>query len=233
MTNHNIDADEIKKFDQQATQWWDTDGPFKTLHDINPTRLAYITDAVDLAGKRALDVGCGGGVLSEAMAKAGALVTGLDMSPGVLKIAKEHAQQQGLTIDYQQMEIAAFAEQHPGQFDVVTCLEMLEHVPDPEAIVHACAKALKPDGHCFFSTINRNGKSFITAIIGAEYLLNIIPRGTHHYRQFIKPSELQQWCRNAGLRVNDSKGMWYQPFSRQSGLHDDVSVNYLLHALTN
>jgi len=224
----NADPIELEKFSQLAHKWWDPNSEFKPLHEINPLRLAYIDRIASLAGKTALDVGCGGGILSEALADAGATVTGIDLADKSLSVAKLHLLESGKKVDYRKVAAEVLAEERPAHYDVVTCMEMLEHVPDPAVIVAACAKLVKPGGHVFFSTLNRNPKSYPFAIIGAEYVLNLLPRGTHDYAKFIKPSELAQWCRNAGLEVTEVTGMSYNPLDKSYSLGRDTSVNYLL-----
>ena len=224
----NADPIELEKFSQLAHKWWDPNSEFKPLHEINPLRLAYIDRIASLAGKTALDVGCGGGILSEALADAGATVTGIDLADKSLSVAKLHLLESSKQVEYRKVAAESLAEERPAHYDVVTCMEMLEHVPDPAAIVAACAKLVKPGGHVFFSTLNRNPKSYLFAIIGAEYVLNLLPRGTHDYAKFIKPSELAQWCRNAGLGVSEVTGMSYNPLDKSYSLGRDTSVNYLL-----
>lgn len=230
MTTHqNVDASEIAKFEALASRWWDPESEFKPLHNINPLRCNYIDDLAHLAGKTVLDVGCGGGILSEAMAQRGAQVSGIDMGEAPLNVAKLHALESGLEINYRQIPVEQLAEEQPESFDTVTCLEMLEHVPDPASVIRACTRLVKPGGKVFFSTLNRNPKSYAFAIVGAEYLLRLLPAGTHDYAKFIKPSELSQWCRDAGLNVTDMTGMVYNPLTRIYKLKDnDVSVNYLM-----
>ncbi|RRQ22942.1 bifunctional 2-polyprenyl-6-hydroxyphenol methylase/3-demethylubiquinol 3-O-methyltransferase UbiG [Thiohalobacter thiocyanaticus] len=223
----NLDPAEIAKFETLATRWWDPHSEFKPLHDINPLRLDYIRRRVPLESKRVIDVGCGGGLLSEAMARAGAEVTGIDMGEAPLSVARLHLLESGLTVDYRQTTAEAMAHERPGQFDLVTCLEMLEHVPDPAAVIRACSTLVKPGGHLFFSTINRNPKAYVFAILGAEYLLRMLPKGTHDYRKFIRPSELDDWARQAGLELEDLTGMTYNPLTRSYSLGRDVDVNYL------
>jgi 2-polyprenyl-6-hydroxyphenyl methylase/3-demethylubiquinone-9 3-methyltransferase len=226
---HNVDAGEISKFEALASRWWDPESEFKPLHDINPLRLDYIDRRTQLNGKRVLDVGCGGGILAESMALRGAHVTGIDMGEAPLAVARLHQHESGVEVDYQQSTAEAFAANHGEQFDVVTCLEMLEHVPNPASVIQACARLVKPDGHIFLSTINRNPKSFLFAIVGAEYVLNMLPKGTHEYKKFIKPSELTDWVRAADMVVREVTGMTYNPFTRRYSLGFDVDVNYLVH----
>jgi 2-polyprenyl-6-hydroxyphenyl methylase / 3-demethylubiquinone-9 3-methyltransferase len=224
---HNVDHDEIAKFEKLAARWWDPNSEFKPLHDINPLRLDYIDRLAGLQGKRVLDVGCGGGLLSEAMARRGARVTGIDMGKAPLNVARLHRLESNLEIDYRQITPEQLAEEQPGGYDVVTCLEMLEHVPDPAAVIAACATLVTKDGRVFLSTINRNPKAYLLAVIGAEYLLKLLPRGTHEYGKFIRPSEMEAWARHAGLRLTDLTGMSYNPLTREYHLGADVSVNYL------
>lgn len=227
---HNVDADEIAKFSQIADKWWDKNGEFKPLHDINPLRLEYIAGHTALNDKHILDVGCGGGILSESMALAGARhVTGIDMAEKSLQTARNHAAAQNIgNIDYRCIRVEDLAQEAPQSFDIVTCMEMMEHVPDPAAIVKACARLVKPDGMVFFSTINRNPKSYLHLIIGAEYILNVVPKGTHDWQKFITPSELARMCRQAGLDVAGSKGMTYNLLTRRYSLCDSTEVNYML-----
>lgn len=227
----NVDPAELQKFATLAHRWWDPDSEFKPLHEINPLRLDFIDGNASLNGSTVLDVGCGGGILSESMALRGANVTGIDLGEKALKVAQLHGLESGVQVDYRLVSVEALAEEAPASFDVVTCMEMLEHVPDPAAVVHACATLVKPGGHVFFSTINRNPKSYLYAVLGAEYVLNLLPRGTHEYGKFIKPSELAAWCRHAGLAVQSSAGMSYNPLTKHYWLGSDVSVNYLLHAV--
>jgi 2-polyprenyl-6-hydroxyphenyl methylase/3-demethylubiquinone-9 3-methyltransferase len=228
--NLNADPAELQKFSDLAHRWWDTSSEFKPLHEINPLRLGWIDGLAGLAGKKVLDVGCGGGVLTEGMAALGAEVTGIDLSEKALGVARLHLFESGLKIDYQQSAAEAFAETHAGQFDIVSCMEMLEHVPDPASTVAACARLVKPGGLVFFATLNRNPKSFLFAIVGAEYLLKLLPRGTHDYARFVKPSELARFCRDAGLGTGAITGLSYNPLSRVYSLGGDVSVNYMMQA---
>jgi 2-polyprenyl-6-hydroxyphenyl methylase/3-demethylubiquinone-9 3-methyltransferase len=227
----NVDPQEVAKFEQLASRWWDPHSEFKPLHDINPLRLDYIDQRASLAGKRVLDVGCGGGILSESMAQHGAHVTGIDMGEAPLAVARLHQLESGVEVEYQQITAEELAQTHAGQFDVVTCMEMLEHVPDPASIVNSCCQLVKPGGHVFFSTINRNPKAYLFAIIGAEYLLKLLPRGTHDYSKFIRPSELDHWARQAQLISKGITGMSYNPLSRNYSLGSDVDVNYLMHTI--
>jgi len=224
----NIDPAEVEKFNSLAHKWWDPTSEFKPLHEINPLRINFIKSKVDLMGKNILDVGCGGGILSEAMAKEGALVTGIDQGEKVIKIAELHKLESKLDIQYNQLNIEDFYKSKKQKFDVITCLEMLEHVPDPSSIIQTCKALLKPKGRIFFSTINRNPKAFLFAIIGAEYLLRLLPKGTHSYEKFITPSELRTWCHASGLEFLDIKGMTYNPITKKYRLSEDVSVNYLV-----
>ncbi len=224
----NVDPIELEKFSQLAHRWWDTNSEFKPLHDINPLRLGYINRIAPLSGKAVLDVGCGGGILTESMAALGAQVTGIDLGDKALQVAKLHLLESGQQVDYRKIAVEDLAAEQPGHYDVVTCMELLEHVPDPASTVRACAQLVKPGGHVFFSTLNRNPKSYLFAVIGAEYLLNLLPRGTHDYAKFIKPSELAQFCRNAGLGVADISGMSYHPLTKTYSLGKDTDVNYML-----
>ncbi len=229
MTHVNVDPLEIEKFQSLASRWWDRESEFKPLHDINPLRVGYIEQhAGALIGRKVLDIGCGGGILAEALAAKGAHVTGIDMAELSLKVAKMHLHESGLDVNYQKVPVEEFADEHPAQFDVITCLEMLEHVPDPESIITAAIKLLKPNGYLFFSTINRNPKAFVLAILGAEYVLNLLPRGTHQYRRFIKPSELSAVLRKNHLQVIDTTGMTYNPITRHYKLSGNIDVNYLM-----
>lgn len=226
----NVDAGEIAKFEALASRWWDPESEFKPLHEINPLRLDFIDARAGLAGKRVVDVGCGGGILAEAMAHRGAKVTGIDLGEAPLAVARLHAEESGVAVDYRCVSVETLAEEMPGEFDVVTCLEMLEHVPDPASVVRACAALVKPGGQLFFSTLNRNPKAYALAILGAEYLLRLLPRGTHDYEKFIRPAELAGWCRAAGLEIQEQSGLVYNPLTRRYRLHPtDVSVNYLMH----
>jgi 2-polyprenyl-6-hydroxyphenyl methylase / 3-demethylubiquinone-9 3-methyltransferase len=227
----NVDKAELNKFAELAHKWWDKTSEFKPLHDINPLRLNYIDKAVSLKGKTVLDVGCGGGILSESMAEKGAKVTGIDLGEKALKVAQLHSLESGVAVDYQLISVEELAEKFPTSFDVVTCLEMLEHVPDPASVVAACAKLVKSGGHVFFSTINRNPKAYLFAVIGAEYILNMLPRGTHDYAKFIKPSELASWMRLADLQLQHQIGMSYNPITQHYWLGDDVSVNYMMQTV--
>jgi 2-polyprenyl-6-hydroxyphenyl methylase/3-demethylubiquinone-9 3-methyltransferase len=229
----NADPAELQKFSDLAHRWWDPDSEFKPLHDINPLRLDYIDRNVGLQDKVVLDVGCGGGILAESMAARGARVTGIDLSDKALGVARLHLYESGQQVDYRKASAEQFAQEHPDAFDVVTCLEMLEHVPDPASSVRACATLVRPGGQVFFSTLNRNPKSYLFAIIGAEYLLRLLPRGTHDYARFIRPSELAGYCRSAALRVLDITGMSYNPITRVYALGPDVDVNYLIRAERN
>jgi 2-polyprenyl-6-hydroxyphenyl methylase/3-demethylubiquinone-9 3-methyltransferase len=226
----NVDPAEIEKFSALAHRWWDPHSEFRPLHEINPLRTDYIDRQAGLDGKRVLDVGCGGGILSEGMTARGAIVTGIDLADKPLKVAELHLLESGRKVEYRKMSAEDMALEQPGHYDIVTCCEVLEHVPDPASTVRACRQALKPGGHAFFATLNRNPKSFLLAIIGAEYVLRLLPRGTHEYAKFIKPSELSSFCRNAGLTVVDLIGMTYNPFSRTFSLGRDTDVNYILHA---
>ena len=226
---HNVDHAEISKFEELAARWWDPNSEFKPLHEINPLRLDYIDRTARLTGKDVLDVGCGGGILSESMAVRGAKVTGIDMGEMPLKVAELHTLESGVEVEYRQVPVESLAIESPQGFDIVTCMEMLEHVPDPASVVGACARLVRPGGFVFFSTINRNPKSYLLAIIGAEYLLRMLPRGTHDYARFIRPSELDGWIRTAGMRSTDITGMTYNPLTASYRLSkNDVDVNYLV-----
>jgi 2-polyprenyl-6-hydroxyphenyl methylase/3-demethylubiquinone-9 3-methyltransferase len=224
----NADPQEIQKFSELAHRWWDPTSEFRPLHEINPLRLEWINARVPLAGKQVCDVGCGGGILAESIAKKGATVTGIDLSEKALKVADLHSLESGIKVRYELIAAEELAAREAGQYDVVTCMEMLEHVPDPAAIVEACAKLVKPGGHIFFSTLNRNPKSYLFAIIGAEYILRLLPRGTHDYAKFITPAELSGFARTAGLEVQALKGMTYNPLTKIYSLNQDTSVNYLV-----
>lgn len=232
MTQHaqasNVDPAEIAKFEALASRWWDPHSEFKPLHDINPLRLDWIDQRADLAGKRVLDVGCGGGILSESMARRGASVTGIDMGEAPLSVARLHSLESGVQVDYRRVPVEELAREQPASFDVVTCLEMLEHVPDPASVIRACYTLVKPGGQVFFSTLNRNPKSYAFAILGAEYLLRLLPRGTHDYAKFIKPSELAKWIRETGLDLTDMTGLHYNPLTRRYWLAANVDVNYMV-----
>ena len=229
MQTHNVDPAELAKFSDLAHRWWDTNSEFRPLHQINPLRLEWINGLASIKGKQVLDVGCGGGILSDAMARAGATVTGIDLAGKSLKVAQLHALESHTpNVSYREVSAEALAIEAPAQFDVVTCMEMLEHVPDPASIVKACSALVKPGGWVFFSTLNRNPKSFVFAIIGAEYVLNLLPKGTHEYAKFIRPGELAVHCRAAGLDLQASKGLQYNPITRRYWLDSDTSVNYMI-----
>jgi len=225
----NVDPKEIAKFEALAARWWDPNSEFKPLHDINPLRLDYIDKKAGLKGKTVIDVGCGGGILSESMAQRGATVTGIDMGESPLKVAQIHGLESGIQVRYQQTSAEIQAQSHENYYDIVTCMELLEHVPDPSQTIAACASMVKPGGHVFFSTINRNPKSFLFAIVGAEYVLRLLPKGTHEYRNFIRPSELESWARQADLQLNHMIGMTYNPLTKLYSLGKDVDVNYMMH----
>lgn len=229
--NPNVNADpaELAKFSDLAHRWWDPESEFRPLHQINPLRLAWIDGLAPLAGKRVLDVGCGGGILSDSMARKGAQVTGIDLSVKALRVAQLHALEAGTSgVEYREVSAEDLAAEQPGTFDVVTCMEMLEHVPDPSSVVRACSQLVKPGGWVFFSTINRNPKSFLFAIVGAEYVLQLLPKGTHEWAKFIRPSELASYCRQADLDLQGTRGMEYNPLTRRYWLSDDTSVNYMI-----
>ncbi|MSQ92730.1 MAG: bifunctional 2-polyprenyl-6-hydroxyphenol methylase/3-demethylubiquinol 3-O-methyltransferase UbiG, partial [Gammaproteobacteria bacterium] len=225
----NVDPAEISKFDAAASRWWDPDGEFRPLHDLNPARLDYIEARAGLGGRRVLDVGCGGGLLAEGMARRGARVTGIDLSPGALEVARLHALEDSVAVDYRLLAAEELADTDHGTFDLVTCLEMLEHVPDPGQVIQAIARLVRPGGDVVCSTINRNARAFALAIVGAEYLLRLLPAGTHQYARLIKPSELARWGRDAGLVVVDLVGLEYDPMARKARISADTSVNYLIH----
>lgn len=227
----NYDQQELNKFASLAAHWWDTQGELKTLHQINPLRSCYISNKLDLHDQFVIDIGCGGGILSESMDKLGAKVTGIDMNKSLIDVAKLHQFESGTKVEYLHVAAETFAKERSSYYDVVTCLEMLEHVPDPSSIVKACAELVKPGGHVFFSTLNRNPKSYLFAILGAEYLLKLLPKNTHDYAKFIRPSELSHWSKQAGLIPKEMKGISYNPFSEQFKLTDDISVNYLFYAV--
>lgn len=226
-SNHNVDELEIKKFEALAARWWDPDSEFKPLHDINPLRMNYISQHVNLAGKKVLDIGCGGGILTEALAYHGAKVTAIDLAEASLKVARLHLLESKLEIDYQNISAEELVDSNPGNFDVICCMEMLEHVPTPASIVAACQQLLKPNGLAFFSTINRNFKAYTFAIVGGEYLLNLIPKGTHDYHKLIKPSELASWSRAANLQLLDQTGLGYNPLNKKYSLGKSIDVNYI------
>jgi 2-polyprenyl-6-hydroxyphenyl methylase/3-demethylubiquinone-9 3-methyltransferase len=228
-TSNNVDAAEIAKFDALASRWWDPAGEFKPLHEINPLRLDYIRQRATLSGSKVVDIGCGGGILTESMAELGATVTGIDMAEGPLAVARLHQAESGTNVEYLQTTAEELASNHAGQFDVVTCLEMLEHVPSPSNVVAACTDLVKPGGDVFFSTINRNPKSFLFAIVGAEYVLRLLPAGTHEYEKFIRPSELEAWSRHTGLQLQSSIGLHYNPLTSEYSLGENIDVNYLMH----
>ena len=231
--SENIDLNELEKFSSRANHWWDADGEFKTLHDINPTRLSFITKNISIQDSHVLDIGCGGGILAEAMAKQGAIVTGLDASKENISIASQHASENNLNINYVVSTAETFSENHTDEFDLITCMELLEHVPDPVSIIQASGKMIKPGGHVIFSTINRNIKAYILAVLTGEYLLKLLPRGTHRYEKFIRPSELVNWCNEYGLETNDLAGMQYNPLLSHCSLNEQPDVNYLLDTIAN
>lgn len=231
----NVDPQEIANFDRLAAQWWDPQGEMRTLHQINPPRLRYIVQCanngrlIGLRGKRAIDVGCGGGLLSEALAGEGAQVLGIDMAGELIEVARHHAEENGRAVEYRQVRAEVLADEQPESFDLVCCMEMLEHVPEPDAVIAACARLAKPGAELVFSTINRNPKAFALAVLGAEYVLNLVPRGTHDYEKFIRPSELAAWARAAGLDVVGMKGLRYNPLLKSARLCEDIDVNYFMH----
>ena len=225
----NLDPAELAKFDAIAGDWWDPEGPLKTLHEINPLRANYIADRAEIPGARVLDIGCGGGLLSEALAEKGAHVSGVDLAESSIAVARKHAKASGLTIDYRQIDAATLASEEPGSFDIVACLELLEHVPDPSAIVRACSALVRPGGAVFFSTINRNFKSFVFAILGAEHLLRMVPRGTHEYVKLVRPAELAHWCRDTRLDMKELTGLHFNPMTQRYWLGGNTDVNYFAH----
>jgi len=227
----NVDPQEVAKFSDLAHRWWDPSSEFKPLHEINPLRLGWIDHLAPVSARKVLDVGCGGGILAEAMAQRGGKVKGIDLSERALKVAALHQLESKVAVDYEKIPAEELAAREPGQYDIVTCMELLEHVPDPVSTVAACAALAAPGGHLFFSTINRNPKSYLFAIIGAEYILRMLPRGTHDYARFIKPSELAQFCRAAGLEIRDITGMTYNPITKVYALGPDSDVNYIVHAV--
>jgi 2-polyprenyl-6-hydroxyphenyl methylase/3-demethylubiquinone-9 3-methyltransferase len=227
----NIDGTERDKFDAIASGWWDPEGPFRPLHELNPARLKFVTDRADLSGAKVADVGCGGGILAESLARKGATVTGIDVAPRVLATARLHLHESELEVDYREITVEDFAADEAGNFDVVTCMEMLEHVPEPASIIRSVQRLLKPGGHAFFSTLNRTPLAFALGIVGAEHIARLLPRGTHRYDRFIRPSELGSWARDAGMQVEDIVGLHYNPLTRSVMLGGNVRVNYLLHAV--
>ncbi len=233
MTNktENVDHEEISKFEQLASRWWDPQSEFKPLHNINPLRLNYVDGHVELEGKMVLDVGCGGGILSESMAARGATVTGIDMGEGPLSVAKLHLLESGLDVNYRRISVEQLAAEQPEHYDVVTCMEMLEHVPDPSSVIRSCARLTKPGGTLFFSTLNRNPKSYLFAIVGAEYILRLLPKGTHDYDKFIRPSELDRWIRASDLKSTEITGLNYNPLTQTYSLSSNVDVNYMVCAV--
>jgi len=231
--NINVDINEVEKFNKIAHKWWDPSSEFKPLHDINPLRVNYINDLFPLDKQNILDVGCGGGILAESMAKLGGNVTGIDQSEMAIKIAQLHAKENNLSINYKLLNIEDFLKKDSSKFDVITCLEMIEHVPDPASIITSCSKKLKKNGRLYVSTINRNLKAFLFAIVGAEYILNLLPRGTHHYDKFIKPSEVKSWANGLNMNISNITGMTYNPFLKKYSLGSDVSVNYILELRFN
>ena len=226
-TSKNYSQAELDKFDDLAQRWWDPRGPQKALHALNPARLGYVAERVQLRDAAVLDVGCGGGLLSEALAQAGAKVTAIDLAPNLLKVARLHGLESGIKVDYREMPVEALAEQAPASFDAITCMEMLEHVPEPASIIEACAKLLKPGGRLFLSTLNRTPAAFALAIVGAEYVARVLPKGTHQYRDFIKPSELAKWLRQAGLELEDVSGLMYEPWRNSARVVSRTDINYL------
>jgi 2-polyprenyl-6-hydroxyphenyl methylase/3-demethylubiquinone-9 3-methyltransferase len=231
MNIKNLDHDEVNKFDELAAKWWDKDGEFRPLHQINPLRVDFIEERSSMKDKKVLDVGCGGGILAEALSELGANVTGIDASENTIGVAKSHSRSIGSDVIYIQNTIEEYISSHPNEkFDVITCLEMLEHVPSPNEIIKSCSNLLKDDGNIFFSTINRNPRSYLFAVIGAEYILNLLPKGTHDYEKFIKPSELAKWIRDAGLNSKETIGLSYNPITGNYWLGKDIQVNYMVHA---
>lgn len=230
-TSPNVDRQEVAKFEELAHRWWDPESEFKPLHEINPLRLDFIDERAQLAGKTVLDVGCGGGILAESMAARGARVTGIDAGEAPLSVARLHQLESGVEVEYERTTAEALADARPESFDVVTCMEMLEHVPEPASVIAACARLVKPGGHAFFSTINRNPKSYLFAIVGAEYVLRLLPKGTHDFAKFIRPSEIGDWTRHAGLEMREIIGMTYNPLTRIYALGKDVDVNYIVHTV--
>ena len=229
----NIDQAEVDKFEQLASRWWDPQGEFKPLHDINPLRLNYIDDRAPLTNQQVVDIGCGGGILSESMAARDASVLGIDAGRGPINVARLHALESGVELEYRQITAEQLAAERPGAFDIVTCMELLEHVPDPPSLIRACAQLVKPGGHVFFSTINRTPQAYALAVIGAEYVLRLLPKGTHDYRKFIRPAELDRWVRAADLHTEDLSGMSYNPFTRNFRLGRNIQINYLCHTRRN
>ncbi|MBT8059566.1 MAG: bifunctional 2-polyprenyl-6-hydroxyphenol methylase/3-demethylubiquinol 3-O-methyltransferase UbiG [Gammaproteobacteria bacterium] len=230
-TESNIDRAEQDRFDAVASGWWDPEGPFRPLHELNPARLKYVADRAGLDGADVVDVGCGGGILAESLARKGARVTGIDVAPRVLATARLHLHESGLEVDYRETTVEDLADEAEGTFDVVTCMEMLEHVPEPDSVIRSCRRLLKPGGHAFFSTLNRTPLAFALGIVGAEHIARLLPRGTHRYDRFIRPSELSAWARAAGLEVRDITGLHYNPITRSVMLGGNVRVNYLVHAI--
>ncbi|NNK31705.1 MAG: bifunctional 2-polyprenyl-6-hydroxyphenol methylase/3-demethylubiquinol 3-O-methyltransferase UbiG [Xanthomonadales bacterium] len=230
-TESNIDRTEQDRFDAVASGWWDPEGPFRPLHELNPARLKYVADRAGLDGADVVDVGCGGGILAESLARKGARVTGIDVAPRVLATARLHLHESGLEVDYRETTVEDLADEAEGTFDVVTCMEMLEHVPEPDSVIRSCRRLLKPGGHAFFSTLNRTPLAFALGIVGAEHIARLLPRGTHRYDRFIRPSELSAWARAAGLEVRDITGLHYNPITRSVMLGGNVRVNYLVHAI--